>query len=162
MDSKAQSSLELGRPGNNRNKGKSPLCFEEEMKDYVIGVVALVVSTAACISTPIVSLVGEDPEIARLLEEPQAPLPQNSAEASARRLYLALSQGDYEVSWALLSEKTKHILNQRAALAGTTGPELLQSNSLPQADGQIIKVNSFTSTHMLFIPLTLNIMPDIR
>ena len=111
------------------------------MKYSVIGLFALLTSIAACATTPIVSLVGEEPEVSRLLKTQQAPLPQTSPEATARRLYLALSQGDHEVSWALLSEKTRHLLNQRASLAGTTGPELLQSSSLPQPNGQVIKVN---------------------
>ena len=106
-----------------------------------IATALLLVGVQGCVTSEVVPLVGEDAEVARLLQQQPAPDPQTSPEATARRLYLALSQGDYELSWALLSQKARDLLTKRAALAGTTGPELLQSNSLPQDDGQVIKVN---------------------
>ena len=73
--------------------------------NLLLSILAAFAFLPSCVNTQIVSLVGEEAEVARLLDQ------------------------------------TKHTLNQRAALTGTTGPELLQSNSLPQADGQVIKVN---------------------
>jgi hypothetical protein len=96
---------------------------------------------SACVHTSIPSLIGEDAEIARLLDTESVATPATSPKATAQRLYLALSQSDSEVAWALLSMGTKNALNQRAALIKTTGPELLQSSSLPQKDGQLVKVN---------------------
>jgi hypothetical protein len=96
---------------------------------------------SACVHSSIPSLIGEDAEIARLLDTKPVATPENSPTATAQRLYLALSQSDSEVAWALLSLGTKNALNQRAALIQTTGPELLQSSSLPQKDGQVVKVS---------------------
>jgi hypothetical protein len=96
---------------------------------------------ASCADRTISGLVGEEGEVARLLGSSPVSSPATSPMAAARRLHQALVQGDSEVSWALLSLGTRDTLTKRAALIGTTGPELLQSSSLPAADGTVIKVN---------------------
>ena len=95
----------------------------------------------SCAERAIYGLVGEEAEVARLLGSNPVSSPATSPMAAARRLHQALVQGDSAVSWALLSLGTRHTLTKRAALIGTTGPELLQSSSLPAADGTVIKVN---------------------
>ena len=94
----------------------------------------------ACANTGIVPLVGEDPEIAKLLGKKLPENPRTSAMATARRLYLALTKRDARMVWAYLAERTRKTLNARAALIGVSGRELLESGSLPKPDGTLQKV----------------------
>ncbi|MDP6945828.1 MAG: hypothetical protein QF464_16885, partial [Myxococcota bacterium] len=94
----------------------------------------------ACPDPVIIPLIGEDPEVSALIKAPQASDPTSSPVAAARRLHQALRQKDTELSWALLSERTRHVMNARAATIGVGGRELLDASTLPDASGRVTKV----------------------
>lgn len=93
-----------------------------------------------CTNSNIVPLIGEDPEVAKLIEAPVADDPASSPVAAARRLHQALLQNDSELSWALLTDRTRQALNARADVIGVGGRELLDSSTLPDATGKVTKV----------------------
>ena len=101
---------------------------------------ACVLLVTGCPNRDLVPLVGEDPEIAKLLGAKPPDTPKASPMAAARRLYLSLAQKDAQMVWALLARPTKKLLNERAALIGVSGQELLEAGSLPQKDGIVLKV----------------------
>ena len=102
-----------------------------------VGLVALL---SGCPDPVILPLIGEDPEVSALIKAPQADDPASSPLASARRLHQALRQKDTELSWTLLSERTRHALNARAATIGVGGRELLDASTLPDDSGRVHKV----------------------
>lgn len=102
--------------------------------------ICLCAALVACPDTNIVPLIGEDPEVAELIEAPLADDPATSPVAAARRLHQALLQKDSELSWTLLSDRTRQALNARADVIGVGGRELLDSSTLPDDAGQVAKV----------------------
>lgn len=111
------------------------------MKSILAILPLLFLASGACVGTTLVPLIGEEPEIGRLLGSTGPDLPGKSPLATARRVHQALSQQDSEVAWSLLSLGTRHLLDTRAGLVGSTGRELLQRGTLPNADGTLLKVN---------------------
>ena len=94
----------------------------------------------ACPGPAIVPLVGEDPEVSALIQAPQADSPATSPMAAARRLHQALLQRDPELSWTLLSQHTRRVMNARGATIGVSGRDLLDSSTLPDEAGRVVKV----------------------
>jgi hypothetical protein len=97
-------------------------------------------ASAGCPGSDIVPLIGEDPEIAQLLDREAPPDPRTSPLAAARRLHQALVQQDADVVWALLAAPTRRALDERGALIGTSGRELLDAGTLPNPGGAVLKV----------------------
>ena len=95
---------------------------------------------SSCINNSLVTLVGEGPGISKLLGKKLPTDPRMDPLAAAQRLHLALSTRDSRMVWALLAQPTRKVLNERAALVGTSGQELLESGALPTSSGALVKV----------------------
>jgi hypothetical protein len=106
----------------------------------IVPIITCMILISGCPNHDLVPLVGEDPEVAKLLGTATPDTPKASAMAAARRLYLSLAQKDAQMVWALLAQPTRKLLNERAALIGVSGQELLEAGSLPQKDGIVLKV----------------------
>ncbi|MCC6621145.1 MAG: hypothetical protein IT385_07810 [Deltaproteobacteria bacterium] len=91
--------------------------------------------SAACRSHEYYPLVGEDPEVARLIPVPPEDDPRRSPLAAARRLHQALMQDDADTVWALLAEPTRKALDDRGAAASSSGRELIDRSMLPGPGG---------------------------
>ncbi len=96
---------------------------------------------AACTNRDVVPLIGEDPEVYELLGERPPEDPTTSPIAAARRLHQALAQGDTEVVWTLLAVPTRRALDERGAVIGTSGRELLDASTLPGPGGTLHRVS---------------------
>ena len=94
----------------------------------------------ACPSPHLVPLVGEDPEIARIIPPEAGGDPSLSALAAARRMHQAFVQEDADAVWALLAEPTRRALDERGALISASGRELIDGSTLPGASGTVRKV----------------------
>jgi len=103
-------------------------------------VLTLGVALAACPSTPIVPLVGEDPEVYALIGALPPDDPTASPLAAARRLHQSLMQDDAEMVWTLLARSTRLALDERGAYIGASGRELLDASTLPGPGGTVQKV----------------------
>ncbi|MGB0589056.1 MAG: hypothetical protein ACPGU1_05195 [Myxococcota bacterium] len=101
---------------------------------------ALAVTATACVHATVVPLIGEDPEIAELLDEAPAATPASSPLAAARRLHQALVQNDVDLAWSLLSANTRDMLNAKGAVIGVGGRELIDASTLPDASGKVTRV----------------------
>jgi hypothetical protein len=112
--------------------------------------------TLGCPAPDLYPLVGDGPEIAKLLGKPLPAEPANSAMAAARMLHQALVQKDAEMVWALLSSGTRRVLDERGALIGTSGRELLDSSTLPTQGGLEHKVRFET---LFFGPDPVELVP---
>lgn len=95
----------------------------------------------ACPNRDVVPLIGEDPEVYELLGARPPEDPTTSPLAAARRLHQALAQGDTEVVWTLLAIPTRRALDERGAVIGTSGRELLDASTLPGPGGTIHRVD---------------------
>ena len=100
----------------------------------------LALSSVACVHTTVVPLIGEDPEIAELLDAPPAATPASSPLAAARQLHQALVQNDVDLAWSLLSGPTRDALNSKGAAICVGGRELIDASTLPDASGKVIRV----------------------
>lgn len=94
----------------------------------------------ACPSPHLVPLIGEDPEIARIIPPESADDPNQSPLAAARRLHQAFVQEDADTVWSLLAEPTRRALDERGALISASGRELIDASTLPGASGTVRKV----------------------
>jgi hypothetical protein len=94
----------------------------------------------ACPTRDIRPLVGEDPEVSRLLGGAPEDDPRSSALGAARRLHQALVQNDTETTWSLLSSGTRRALDERGAVISTSGRELIDDSTLPAPSGAVRKV----------------------
>jgi hypothetical protein len=100
----------------------------------------LMAPAAGCMQTSIAPLVGEGPEILKLLDAEAPEDPATSALVAARRLHQALIQQDMELAWALLAAPTQEALDRVGSVVGMSGRELLDASSLPAPGGSIQKV----------------------
>lgn len=121
--------------------------------------IAICLLLVGCPNREIIPLVGEDPEIAELLEQPPPESPASSPLAAARRLHQALVQNDTDLVWTLLAKPTRRALDERGASIGTNGRELLDASTLPGPGGTVRKVRFET---LLFGPevADLNLGPS--
>ena len=110
------------------------------MQRVILPLAAGLVLLTACPSRDIVPLVGEDPEIAQLLETRPLEDPSSSALEAARRLHQALVQQDSDLIWALLATPTRRALDERGSSHGISGRELIDGSTLASDDGTIRKV----------------------
>lgn len=95
---------------------------------------------SACPTPTVTPLVGEDPEVVKLLGAPPDDDPAASALGAARRLHQALVQQDTDRVWALLATTTRRALDERGAAIATSGRELLDDSTLPAPNGAVRKV----------------------
>jgi hypothetical protein len=100
----------------------------------------LAAALSACPTPTVTPLVGEDPEVVRLLGRPPDDDPASSPLGAARRLHQALVQQDTEMTWSLLSTTTRKALDERGAAIATSGRELLDDSTLPAPNGAVRKV----------------------
>jgi hypothetical protein len=103
-------------------------------------ILSLAITASACVHATVVPLIGEDPEIAQLLEEAPAATPASSPLAAARRLHQALVQNDVDLVWSLLGARTRDMLNAKGAVIGVGGRELIDASTLPDATGKVARV----------------------
>ncbi|MFO0748656.1 MAG: hypothetical protein U1F43_23790 [Myxococcota bacterium] len=96
---------------------------------------ALALSLGACPHPEVAHLVGEDPEVQRILGPVDDDDPGRSALAAARRLHEALMQDDTDTVWGLLSDATRKALDERGAAVATSGRELIDRSMLPGPGG---------------------------
>lgn len=95
---------------------------------------------SACPTPTVTPLIGEDPEVVRMLGAPPDDDPAASPLGAARRLHQALVQQDTDRIWALLATTTKRALDERGAAIATSGRELLDDSTLPAPNGAVRKV----------------------
>jgi hypothetical protein len=107
---------------------------------HYLSALLLALTASGCVQATVVPLIGEDPEIASLLQEAPAATPASSPIAAGRRLHQALVQSDVDLSWSLLSARTRDVLNTRGALIGVGGRELIDASTLPDATGKVTRV----------------------
>ncbi|TNF25295.1 MAG: hypothetical protein EP329_23330 [Deltaproteobacteria bacterium] len=104
---------------------------------------ALFAATAAlgaCPDKQIMPLIGEGPEVYKLLEADAPDDPASSPLAAARRLHQSLMQDDAEMVWTLLAAPTRRALDERAATISASGRELIDASTLPGPGGTVRKV----------------------
>jgi hypothetical protein len=101
---------------------------------------ALGAALTACPSPDVMPLIGEDPEVGRLLGKQSADDPSRSPLSAARRLHQALVQQDTTTVWALLSSGTRQALDERGAAISASGRELIDESALPGEGGTVRKV----------------------
>lgn len=106
-----------------------------------VALVALAVAVlGACASPRIIPLEGEDPEVYQLIGSSAPDDPGASPLFAARRLHQALMQEDSATVWRLLATPTQRALDERGALIGASGRELLDASTLPAVGGSVQKV----------------------
>ncbi len=123
----------------------------------VVALSGLALSLAACPTRDIRPLVGEDPEVSRLLGKASEDDPRTSALGAARRLHQALVQNDTETIWSLLSAATRRTLDERGAVISTSGRELIDDSTLPSPSGAVRKVRYET---LFFGPNLIDLKPN--
>jgi len=80
-------------------------------------------------------LVGEDPEIEKLIGTSDRAMLKASPLAAAQRLHQALSQEDFDSAWELLASTTRAAMDERGAIISASGRELLDASALPTSAG---------------------------
>ncbi|MGM0577574.1 MAG: hypothetical protein ACQEXJ_17750 [Myxococcota bacterium] len=105
-----------------------------------LSALVLLALPAGCPKQEVHPLVGEPPEVYRIIGERPADDPLSSPVGAARRLHQALIQGDTDLAWNLLARPTRLALDERGALIGVSGRELLDSSTLPGPGGVVKKV----------------------
>lgn len=100
----------------------------------------LLALSPGCPSPELRPLVGEDPEIERLLGTSDRRELETSPLAAARRLHQALSQEDHESAWELLAGATRGALDARGAIISASGRELLDAGALPTSAGTMRRI----------------------
>ena len=117
----------------------------------------LIAPAAGCMQTSIAPLVGEGPEVLKLLDAEAPENPATSALVAARRLHQALIQQDMELAWALLAVPTQRALDKVGVAVGMSGRELLDASSLPAPGGSLQKVQYAS---ILIGPRAMDLVPS--
>jgi len=103
-------------------------------------VLSTLLLTPGCPSPVVTPLLGEDPEVERLLGRAPEDDPRASPLGAARRLHQALVQQDTDTIWSLLALTTRKALDERGTAIATSGRELIDDSTLPAPNGAVRKV----------------------